>query len=339
MKTKNRRTGIMVFFICLFLLMAVAPTFAIELKVGIILPGAVTDYGWDYAPVLALNELEADYPKVLKGHRYAEIVSPADAEGVIMDLVASGYNWIWGWGFQYKEACYAVAKKVDNVYFTISEGVPADVLPGRIDVIDDLPENTSYLAGIVGGAMSKTGKVGGVHGMANVILERAEAGFEAGAKAYNPRIRYRQIYVGAWGDPEGGKRAAEALFKTGVDVLLCIGDGTSLGVIEAVKQARAQGKDVHYIGFYVDQSILATGNVLTSVIYDYSKPFEQQLEDILNGRFASGKYYSLELGKGMYLAPFYNFDNQVPQKAKDMIEAAQADILSGKLKVPYKLKK
>jgi hypothetical protein len=41
----------------------------------------------------------------------------------------------------------------------------------------------------------------------------------------------------------------------------------------------------------------------------------------------------------MYLAPFYNFDNQVPQKAKDMIEAAQADILSGKLKVPYKLKK
>lgn len=321
----------------------VAAAFATEVKIGVVLPGAVTDSGFDYAAVLATDKLEADYPDVIKGHRYAEFVSPADAEGAIMDLIASGYNWIWGWGFQYKEACVAAAKKVDNVYFSIAGGVPADILPGRIDIIEDLGENTGYLAGIVAGAMSKSGKTGGVHGSECSIVDRVEAGFQAGAKAYNSRTSYRQIYVGAWGDPEGGKRAAEALLKTGVDVILCVGDGTSLGVIEAVKQARAQGKDVHYIGCYVDQSVLSIGNVLTSIIYDYAKPLSGQIQDIVDGRFArgkaNGKTYTIELGKGMYLAPFYNFDSQVPQKAKDMIEAAQGNLLSGKLKVPYRKSK
>lgn len=48
--------------------------------------------------------------------------------------------------------------------------------------------------------------------------------------------------------------------------------------------------------------------------------------------------YSIELSKGMELAPFYNFDSQVPDKAKDMLIKARMDILNGKLKVPYKLK-
>ena len=48
--------------------------------------------------------------------------------------------------------------------------------------------------------------------------------------------------------------------------------------------------------------------------------------------------YSIELSKGMELVPFYNFDSQVPDKAKDMLIKARMDILNGKLKVPYKLK-
>jgi basic membrane protein A len=334
----KRKLKFIAVLVCVMLVGAAAVSFAAELKVGLILPGTVTDFGWDYSPIIALNDIEAKMSDVVVEHRYAEIVSPADAEGVMMDLISAGYNWIWAWGFQYTDAVVAVSKKVGkDIYFTINEGNPSDIVRGRIEVIEEFPEGTSYLAGIIGASVSKRGRVGGVHGMANVVMEMAEAGFEAGAKAYNPRATYKQIYVGAWGDPEGGRRAAEALLKTGIDVIFCIGDGTSLGVIEAIKQARAQKKDVYYIGCYVDQSVLAPGNVLTSVKYDYSDILMQQANDILNGRFGKGGYV-IELGKGIELAPYYNFDKQIPENAKEMVARARRQIIAGSLKVPRKLK-
>ena len=330
----RKKLKLIALFVCVMLVGAVVPSFAIELKVGLILPGTVTDYGWDYAPIIALNALEANMPDMVVAHRYAELVAPADAEGVMMDLIAAGYNWIWAWGFQYREAVFAVEKKAGKgIYFTINEGTPGDTLPGRIEVIEEYPEGTAYLAGIVAAAVSKTKILGGVLGMTSKELELAEAGFVAGAKAYTQNIKYRRVIVGGWADPEGGRRGAEALLKAGVDVILCQGDGTSLGVIEAVKQARSQGKDVHYIGYPVDQSILAPGNVLTSLSYDYLGILTGQTNDIIKGRFGKGGYV-MTLGKGIELAPFYNFDSLVPNDAKDLIAKSRKRIIEGTLKVP-----
>jgi len=122
----------------------------------------------------------------------------------------------------------------------------------------------------------------------------------------------------------------------GVDVIYCQGDGTSLGVIQAVKSARDAGKDIYYIGYPVDQSVLAPGYVLTSLVYDYSDILASQVNDIYNGQYGQGKY-TIELGKGMELALFYNFDPMVPQDAKDMIAKAREDILAGRLTVPTTL--
>lgn len=313
-----------------------------ELRVAVILPGAVTDYGWDYAPVIALSKLEAmELPIPIVEHKYVEYVEPAEAEGVMRSLIAAGYNWIWAWGFQYREAVLAVARTApEGVFFTINEGKPEDVIPGKVEIIDEWPHKTAYLLGIVAAAVSKTKKLGGVLGMETLHLKLAEAGFVAGAKAYAKEhgfdIEYYRVIVGSWADPEGGKRAAESLMAMGVDVIFCQGDGTSLGVIEAVRKARDAGKDVYYIGYPVDQSIIAPGYVLTSVVYDYSEILKQQVYDIYHGTFGNGKY-SIELGKGMEIAPFYNFDPIVPEDAKKMIREAREKILKGEIEVPTEL--
>ncbi|OYT51733.1 MAG: hypothetical protein B6U73_01295 [Desulfurococcales archaeon ex4484_204] len=311
-----------------------------ELKVAVILPGTVTDYGWDYAPVIALNKLEAmSLPIPIVSHKYVELVEPAEAEGVMRSLIAAGYNWIWAWGFQYREAVLKVAKTApEGVYFTINEGKPEDVIPGKVEIIDEWPHKTAYLAGIIAASVSKTKKLGGIDGMETLHLKLAEAGFVAGAKAYDPNIKYYRVIVGGWGDPEGGKRAAESLMAMGVDVIFCQGDGTSLGVIEAVKKARDEGKEVYYIGYPVDQSVIAPGYVLTSLNYDYSDILKQQVYDMYYGRFGNGKY-SIELGRGMELAPFYNFDPEIPERAKKMVREAREKILKGELVVPTELEK
>lgn len=309
-----------------------------ELKVGVILPGTVTDYGWDYAPLVALNKLETmNLPIRITSHKFVELVEPGDAEGAARDLVSVGYNWIWAWGFQYREAILAVASGTSQgVYFLINEGKAADAIPGKVDVIDEYPHKTAYLLGIIGASMSRTKKIGAISGMETLHIVMGEAGFKAGAQAYDPSITFDHIYVGGWADPEGGRVAAESLMAKGVDVIYCQGDGTSLGVIQAVKEARDAGKEVFYIGYPVDQSVLAPGYVLTSNVYDYSEILASMVNDIYSGTYGQGKY-SIELGKGMEMAPFYNFDDQIPQRAKDMVAKAREDILSGKLVVPTTL--
>ena len=308
-----------------------------ELKVGVILPGTVTDYGWDYAPLVALNKLETiDLPIRITEHKFVELVEPGDAEGAARDLVSVGYNWIWAWGFQYREAILAVASGTQGVYFLINEGKAGDAIPGKVDVIDEFPHKTAYLLGIIGGSMSRTKKVGAVSGMESLHIVLGEAGFKAGAQAYDPSITFDHIYVGGWADPEGGRVAAESLIAKGVDVIYCQGDGTSLGVIQAVKAARDSGKEVFYIGYPVDQSVLAPGYVLTSNVYDYSDILSSMVKEIYLGKYGLGKY-SIELGKGMEMAPFYNFDDQIPQRAKEMVAKAREEMLSGKLIVPTTL--
>jgi len=314
------------------------PIVDVPLKVGVILPGTVTDYGWDYAPLVALNELEYKELAIpITKHKFVELVEPAEAEGAIRDLIAVGYNWIWLWGFQYREAALAVAPDVEGVYFMINEGKPEDAIPGKVDVIDEWPHKTAYLLGIVAASMSNTKKIGAVSGMESLHIVLGAAGFVAGAKAYDSTITFNNVYVGGWADPEGGRVAAESLMAVGVDVIYCQGDGTSLGVIGAVKTARDEGKDVHYIGYPVDQSMLAPGYVLTSIVYDYSDILKAQIQDIYAGEYGKGKY-TIELGKGMEIASFFNFDPEVPERAKDMIAEARRKILSGEIVVPKLVK-
>lgn len=305
-----------------------------ELKVGVILPGTVTDYGWDYAPLVALNKLGTMNLQIpITSHKFVELVEPGEAEGAIRALISAGYNWIWVWGFQYREAVAAVAQGQQGVYFLINEGVPGDAVSGKVDVIDEKPQKTAYLLGIVAGAMSKNKKVGVISGQESLHIVLGEAGFKAGTQAYDPTISFSHQYVGGWADPEGGRVAAESLMSTGVDVIFCQGDGTSLGVIEAVKKARDENKDVFYIGYPVDQSVLASGYVLTSTVYDYSDILVDMVQEIYSGQYGRGQRV-IELGHGMELAPFYNFDTMVPQRAKDMIVSARENILNGTLTVP-----
>ena len=309
-----------------------------ELKVGVLLPGTVTDFGWDYAPQLAMTDLKASkLPIPITANKFVELVDPAGTEGAIRDLMSVGYNWIWAWGFQYAEAVQAVAKTAPSgVYFLINEGVPANAIKGQVEIIDEYEQQTAYLAGIIGGSMSITKKVGVISGSESLQIVEGEAGFKAGANAWDSAITFDHVYVGNWGDPQGGRTLAESLIAKGVDVIYCQGDGTSLGVIEAVKAARDQGKQIFYIGYPVDQSVVAAGNVLTSVVYNYTPDLTAMVQDIASGNYGSGKY-QMTLGSGMELALFYNFDSQVPQKAKDMVAQARVDILAGKITVPTTL--
>ena len=60
--------------------------------------------------------------------------------------------------------------------------------------------------------------------------------------------------VGSWDDPAKAKEIATALIEQGFDVIVGIADAGDVGTIEAVKEARAAGKEVWFISWVKDRN-------------------------------------------------------------------------------------
>jgi basic membrane protein A len=62
------------------------------------------------------------------------------------------------------------------------------------------------------------------------------------------------------------------------------------------------------------------------------------IQDVVNGKFTGGTVtYALADG-GVDLAPFHNFDSQVPQTLKDELTQLKKDVISGAVTVDGALK-
>jgi basic membrane lipoprotein Med (substrate-binding protein (PBP1-ABC) superfamily) len=100
----------------------------------------------------------------------------------------------------------------------------------------------------------------------------------------------------------------------------------AFGVFEAARQAGG----VKVIGLAVDQKPLAPEVVLSTVILDYAKVYEQILTEVAAGK--KGGYMPMSLAGGTsYLAPFYG---EVPDDIVAQLDALEQQLINGEIDVP-----
>jgi basic membrane protein A len=73
---------------------------------------------------------------------------------------------------------------------------------------------------------------------------------------------------------------------------------------------------------------------MTSIIRDYQPAFEEIISGLVSDTLTAGRYELTMADGAVYLAPYREFEDQIPQDLKDAIEQARQDILSGDLVVP-----
>jgi len=205
-----------------------------------------------------------------------------------------------------------------------------------IDMVVDLPnvqsvvfkeQEGSFLVGMMAAMASKTGKVGFVGGMDIPLIRKFECGYEQGAKFANPKTEVFQNMTGttgaAWNDPARGGELAKAQFSKGADVIFAAAGGTGMGVYQAAKDA---GKLA--IGVDSNQNHLHPGTMLTSMlkrvdvaVYNVSKNHKPGMSVL--GLKEAGVDYALDK----------NNEKLVSADMKKKVDAAKADIISGKIKV------
>jgi basic membrane protein A len=272
----------------------------------------------------AYNGMEKWKKETGKKYLEFEVTNESQREQSVRRMAEKGASPIISVGFSQASAVEKIAKEFPKLNFVIVDMV---VDGPNVQSVVFKEQEGSFLVGTMAALASKTGKVGFVGGMDIPLIRKFECGYEQGAKAANPKAEVFQNMTGttgaAWNDPARGGELAKAQFAKGADVVFAAAGGTGTGVYQAAKDS---GKLA--IGVDSNQNHLQPGTMLTSMlkrvdvaVYNVSKSFKPGLTVL--GLKEGGVDYAMD-------------DNNAKLVTADMkkkVDAAKADIISGKIKV------
>ena len=213
---------------------------------------------------------------------------------------------------------------------TITYDNPKLLVKGKVGVITTSSQQGGYLAGILAAKQTKSGTVGVVISAADPNWYKMAGGFAAGVRSISPtdKIVFATVGPASYDDAAAGKRVATSVIAAGADVIFGMGDGASLGYVQAIETAK---KKVWYIGDIGNIApIDKKGIQLSSVLWSFAGAYKQAISDINAGKFGTSAYdLTLKNGGIALLKTKY-----IPASTWSLIAKAQSGILSGSVKVP-----
>lgn len=259
----------------------------------------------------------------------AQASSDTQAEQVMRGLARKKLDLIAAIGFSQTQAVQKVAKEFPNVRFVIIDSVAQGP---NINSVMFREEEGSYLVGLAASIASKSKKVGFVGGMDIPLIRAFACGYAQGAKAANPKTEVVQNMVGttsaAWNDPAKGGELARAQFDRGVDVVYAVAGGSGMGTLQTAKEKGKLG-----IGVDSNQNYLYPGTMLTSMVKHVDIAIYDAFNQVKNGTWKPGlAYKGIKEGGVDWVV---DKDNRaiVSSDMEKRVNAARADIISGKIKV------
>jgi basic membrane protein A and related proteins len=252
---------------------------------------------------------------------------------LLRQLADDGYDPIIAVGFSYSEVTDTVAEEYSDVQFVVIDGGPSTVPNVAVKTFQE--EQGSFLVGAVAALKSKTAHVGFIGGNESQLINKFHAGYVQGAKTVDPKIVVddKRLAPGnsaaGWGDTQGAKVAATAMYQAGADIIYTAAGGSWGGSFPAAAAAPrrwAIGVDADQYNTVGDpelQKIILTSMVkrVDNVVVNSVKEFQGK-DKILTGS------YGLK-DEGVGFSATGGFVDDI----KSRIENYEAKIIDGSLTV------
>jgi basic membrane protein A len=246
----------------------------------------------------------------------------------------AGYDPIIAVGFAYAPSVGIVAAEYPDLHFAIIDDSSLADVPNVASLVF-AEEQGSFLVGAAAALKSEAGHVGFVGGVQVPLIEKFQAGYEAGAKEVNPDITIDVTYLtqapdfSGFADPAKGKTAAEGMFQNGADIVYHAAGGSGGGVFEAAAEAEGLA-----IGVDSDQYNTADPSVqdviLTSMLKNVNVAVHEYLTEVAGGTFPAGvNTYDLAVdGVG------YSTSGGFVEDIAADLDAFKEQIIAGEIEVP-----
>ena len=292
------------------------------IRVGLITPGSVTDAAWNSG---AYQGLKAIHDSLGLEISHVEARTPAAQEEALRAYGAQGYKLVFAHGYEFQMPAERVGADYPETFFVVTSGARA---VANVSPLIFRLEEASYLAGMVGGALTKSNTIGFIGGVELPPVKAAYEGWVAGARAVNPRIQSRVAYLNNWDDAALGREAALAQMRIGVDVFHHNADAAALGLFQAVKET----PNVVVFGANTDQASLAPEHVPGSAVLDLPLAFLLIAREVKENNFTPRVIaFGLDSNVVRYV-PNPVFEARLPKGIVARVKAARDSIIAGTLR-------
>ena len=229
------------------------------LKVGFVYVGPIGDHGWSYQHDQGRKELEAHFGDKVQTTYVENVNEGADAERTIRRLAQAGNDVIFTTSFGFMNATARVAADYPDKTFMHATGYKqADNLGTYLSVTYE----GRYVTGTAAGMVTKSNTIGYIASFPIPEVIRDINATFMGARAVNPDVEMKVVWVNTWFDPAKEADAANTLIDQGVDVIVQHTDSPA-------PLLAAQKRGVWGVGQASDMSHFAPEAHLLSVVNDW----------------------------------------------------------------------
>ena len=235
------------------------------------------------------------------GVKVRVVVSRSNADYVpnLSNLARQGYDVVIGIGFLMADAVETVAGRFPDTDFAIVDSAQAQMPshPRNVRGLLFKEQEAGYLVGYLAGLVvaesaGSSQTVSSVGGQKIPPVDRYIAGYEAGAKAANPKVTTLHGYSQDFVDQARCKEIALNQIARGSSIVFQVAGQCGLGALNAAKEQNVLG-----IGVDADQGYLGE-HVLTSALKKVDVAVYQTIQAVQEGSFVGGEDTVFDVASG-----------------------------------------
>lgn len=312
-----------------------------SLKVGMAYDvGGRGDESFNDAAARGLDQAKSQYGMTAKELEATAGESDAQKEDRLRQLAEAGFDPIIAVGFAYAGPLGKVAKDYPDLRFAIIDDFTKGTDTGPNIANLTFAENEgSYLVGVAAALKSKSGKVGFVGGVNTPLIQKFQAGYQAGVMAVRPSDTVQVKYLTqppdftGFNDLAKGQTAAQGMYDAGVDIVFAAAGGSGTGVFKAAKAAGKLAIGVDSDQYNQPALASVKSVIMTSMIKKVDVAVLDFITSVKDGTFVAGqRVYDLKAG-GIDYATSGGQINDV----KAELDQYKKKIISGEITVPATL--
>jgi len=279
---------------------------------------------------------------------FPRIESNAETDFIpnLENLVTQNCTLITATGFNLAAATVQTANAHPDVHFLLVDNngvIDGQQPPGNLKPVEFDTAQAAFLAGYVAAAYSSreggANHVGTFGGGEIPPVTIFMHGFEQGVNYYNEQ-NGTHVQVTGMNSFTGGFEAnataltmAQGIVEQGVDVILPVGGPIYQSAQAAIATA---GRPIAIIGvdsdlFYSDPSTQEI--VLTSILKNIRGVVHDTVLNSAQGNWDSSHLVGTLENGYVGIAPFHNFEDQIPQDVRDKVAQLEQDIIAGRVHV------
>ncbi|MEJ5944460.1 BMP family ABC transporter substrate-binding protein [Pseudokineococcus basanitobsidens] len=271
-----------------------------------------------------------------------ESQSDADYEPNIQQTVQLGCDLTVSVGFNLADATGAAAEANPDLDYALVDAATEQSYDNLKPLLFDTAQ-ASFLAGYLAAGTTETGTIATFGGLQIPSVTVFMDGFAEGAQYYDEQNgsdttvlgwdvdAQTGSFTGDFDNQTNGVNTAQNFIDQGADIILPVAGPVGLGAASAIQGA--DGVKLIWVDSDGYESTEYGDIILTSVVKEIGAAVQDAVQAGVDDEFSGDPYVGTLENGGVSLAPYHDFEDQVPAELQDQITQLQEQIVSGEVTV------